>query len=171
MTHQRGDVVLVPVPFTNLQHRKVRPAVVLSGPDYHATEPDLILGAITTNLTAAAALVDYPLADWKAANLRFPSAFKPILFTLERSLIVHQVGRLSARDLSEISLRVRLALALETDPLRELLALSDLAHYPADQVQALAEKATQAVVQLSANRHSDAHPERLRVLLVTSCAD
>ena len=53
MTFQRGDVILVPVPFTNLQNRKVRPAVVLSGSAYHATEPDLILGAITTNLAAA----------------------------------------------------------------------------------------------------------------------
>jgi len=89
---QKGDVVLVPIPFTNLQTSKVRPAVVLSSPAYHATEPDLILGAITTNLAAATAPVDYVLANWDAANLRYPSAFKPLLFTLEPALVLHRVG-------------------------------------------------------------------------------
>lgn len=115
MTFQKGDVVLVPVPFTNLQGRKVRPAVVLSGLAYHGTEPDLILGAITTNLAAASAPVDYILADWRRANLKFPSAFKPAIFTIDPSLILHRVGRLSHLDLGEIGRRIELALAVASD--------------------------------------------------------
>lgn len=72
MAFHRGDIVLLPFPFTDLSARKVRPTVVLSSASYHATEPDLILGAITTNLTAATASVDYVLVDWQSANLRFP---------------------------------------------------------------------------------------------------
>ncbi len=112
MTYRRGEVVLVPLPFTDLSGRKVRPAVVLSGPAYHATEPDLILGAITTNLAAATAPVDYVLVDWRAANLKFPSAFKPIFFTIEPSLVTYHVGRLSERDLGAVELRVQAALDL-----------------------------------------------------------
>jgi nicotinate-nucleotide pyrophosphorylase (carboxylating) len=82
---------------------------------YHATEPDLILGAITTNLAAATAPVDYVLADWRTANLKFPSAFKPIVFTVEPSLVAHLIGRLSARDLGEIERRVQIALEMTTD--------------------------------------------------------
>lgn len=110
--YRKGDVVLVPVPFTNLRERKVRPSVVLSGPDYHRTEPDLILGAITTNLTAANAPVDYVLTDWQGAGLKFPSAFKPIVFTVEPALILYRAGRLSPRDLQEVDRRVVLAFAL-----------------------------------------------------------
>jgi mRNA interferase MazF len=74
MAFQKGDVVLIPFPFTHLRTTKVRPAVVLSSSLYHATEPDLILGGITSNLSSATASVDYILVDWRAANLRYPQA-------------------------------------------------------------------------------------------------
>lgn len=106
MAFRKGDVVLVPIPFTNLHTRKVRPAVVLSSDEYHATEPDVILGAITTNLAAATAPVDYVLTDWRQANLRYPSAFKPILFTLEPALVLHRVGKLSIKDMVEVERRL-----------------------------------------------------------------
>jgi len=116
MAFQRGDVVLVPFPFTSLRDSKVRPAVVLSSAKYHATEPDVILGAITTNLAGAATPVDDVLADWQAANLRYPSAFKPIVFTLEPGLILHRVGALSRGDIAEIDQRLRLVLDLNAAP-------------------------------------------------------
>jgi len=100
----------------------VRPAVILSSAAYHASEPDLILGAITTNLAAATAPVDYILADWQGANLRFPSAFKPLLFTLEPVSILHTIGQLSNRDLVEVERRVRLALNLPFVSLPESIA-------------------------------------------------
>ncbi|MFQ5812455.1 MAG: type II toxin-antitoxin system PemK/MazF family toxin [Anaerolineae bacterium] len=107
MAFQKGDVVLIPIPFTDLRTTKVRPAVVLSSSVYHATEPDLILGAITTNLSAATAPVDYVLVDWRAANLRYASAFKPLIFTLEPPMVLHKIGKLSVRDLREVEHRLR----------------------------------------------------------------
>jgi len=53
MPFQRGDVLLVPFPFSDLSATKVRPAVVVSSLTYHAAEPDLILAAITSQLSAA----------------------------------------------------------------------------------------------------------------------
>ncbi len=107
MAFQKGDVVLVPIPFTNQRQSKVRPVIVVSGATYHATEPDIILAAITTNLSAATAPVDYILTEWQAANLRFPSAFKPILFTIEPNLVVHRIGRLHPNDQAAIDTRLR----------------------------------------------------------------
>ncbi len=37
---QRGNILLVPFPFSDLSTTKVRPAAVVSGPLYHGTEPD-----------------------------------------------------------------------------------------------------------------------------------
>ena len=102
------DVVLIPFPFTDLSTTKIRPAVVLSSSLYHATEPDLVLGAITRNLAAASAPVDYILVDWRAAHLFYPSAFKPLVFTLEPSSVRYRIGQLSHRDLTEIETRLRL---------------------------------------------------------------
>lgn len=72
----------------------------------------MILGAITTNLAAASALVDYVLSDWKAANLKYRSAFKPVLFTIDPAVVLHRIGRLTSRDLREIDARIHTALEL-----------------------------------------------------------
>jgi mRNA interferase MazF len=36
--------------------------------------------------------------DWQVENLIKPSAIKPVLATLEQSLVIKTLGRLSARD-------------------------------------------------------------------------
>ena len=63
MAFHRGDVVLVPFPFSDLSTTKVRPAVVVSGSLYHTTEPDLILAAITSKITTVIGPLDYVLSD------------------------------------------------------------------------------------------------------------
>src|SRR5688572_12254157 len=75
MAFNRADVVLVPFPYTNLSATKVRPAIVISSNAYHSTEPDLLLAAITSRVSAATGPLDYVLNDWQAAGLRYPSAF------------------------------------------------------------------------------------------------
>jgi hypothetical protein len=79
MTFHRGDVVLVPFPFSDLSTTKVRPAVVVSSALYHSTEPDILPAALTSQVTAATGPFDYLLQDWRSANLRFPSRAYPSL--------------------------------------------------------------------------------------------
>jgi mRNA interferase MazF len=112
MTFQRGDVVLVPFPFSDLGTTKVRPAVVISSPLYQTTEPDLILAAITSRTASATGPLDYVLGDWRAAGLRYPSAFKPVMLTLDPARIIYRVGALTPPDLAEVDERLRRALAL-----------------------------------------------------------
>jgi mRNA interferase MazF len=112
MTFQRGDVLLVPFPFSDLSTAKVRPALIVSSALYQAHEPDLILAAITSNVAAATGPLDYILRDWKVAGLKYPSAFKPVLFTLDPARVLHRVGTLTDFDLAEIIKRLRLILGL-----------------------------------------------------------
>jgi mRNA interferase MazF len=112
MTFRRGDVVLVPFPFSDLSTAKVRPAVVVSGALYHATEPDLLLAALTSKVAAATGPLDYLLDDWRAAGLRYPSALKPVLFTLDPARVIYRVGALTPADLAQIDQRLRRALEL-----------------------------------------------------------
>ena len=112
MAFQRGDIVLVPFPFSDLSTTKARPAVVVSGSLYHTTEPDLILAAITSKIAMATGPLDYVLSDWQAANLRHPSALKPVLFTLDPARVLHQIGTLTSSDLAEVDQRLRRALEL-----------------------------------------------------------
>ena len=112
MAFQRGDVVLVPFPFSDLSTTKVRPAVVVSGSLYHTTQPDLILVAITSKIAAATGPLDYVLGDWQAASLCHPSALKPVLFTLDPVCVLHRIGALTPADLAEVDSRLRRALEL-----------------------------------------------------------
>ncbi len=112
MAFRRGDVVLVPFPFSDLSTTKVRPAVVVSSALYHATEPDLFLVALTSKVATATGPFDYSLDDWRTAGLRYPSALKPVLFTLDPAHVVYRIGALTSADLVQIDQRLRRALAL-----------------------------------------------------------
>ena len=71
-----------------------------------------MLAALTTNVHAATGSLDYLLQDWQSAGLRFETAFKPVLATLDPALIVHSLGFLTVHDLAEVESRLRLALEL-----------------------------------------------------------
>ena len=77
-----GDVVAVDFP--GATGTKRRPAVIVSSDLYHRERPDLILGLLTTNLTAARSATDYLLQDWLHAGLHQPN--------------VRRLGSLTARD-------------------------------------------------------------------------
>ena len=112
MAFQCGDVVLVPFLFSDLSTTKVRPAVVVSSALYHTTEPDLLLAALTSRIAASPSPLDYVLDDRHAAGLRYPSALKPVFFTLDPSRVLHQIGVLTSTDLAEVDQRLRRALEL-----------------------------------------------------------
>lgn len=95
--HPFGTVVLVPFPFTDQSTARQRPAVIVSSDAYHRARRDLILMPITSQLRGSA-FGDVLVQDWQAAKLLMPSAIKPVLATLDQSLIIKILGALSPRD-------------------------------------------------------------------------
>ena len=49
---EQGDIVLVPVPFTDLSSQKRRPVIVISNDAYNRASPDVIVIAMTSNPAA-----------------------------------------------------------------------------------------------------------------------
>lgn len=66
--------------------------------------------AVTSQLRASAALGEVWLQDWKSAGLLKPSAIKPVFATLERSLIIRELGALSTADREALRKAMREAL-------------------------------------------------------------
>ena len=94
---RRGDVVLVPFPFTDLSTTKQRPAVVLSSERYHRSTEDCLVAAITSVRPPALSPGDVPLSedDQAAGGLLKLSMVKVgKLITLDRRLIRRTLGRL-----------------------------------------------------------------------------
>jgi mRNA interferase MazF len=111
-SHQRGDVVLIPFPFTDLTATKTRPAVVVSSQLYHQIRSELLLAYVSSQVSKANPQIDYLLTDWSAAGLPKPSFVRPKIAAIEPSLIVYHVGKLSADDLLAVEDCLRQAMDL-----------------------------------------------------------
>jgi mRNA interferase MazF len=98
MNCSRNDVVLLPIPFTDLKSRKVRPAIVIG-----RNGADLFLVPISSVLSNT----DFPVKEWRAAGLNVPSGVKSQLATVEERLVVKIVGTLTASDRQTLDERLR----------------------------------------------------------------
>jgi mRNA interferase MazF len=98
MNCSRNDVVLLPIPFTDLTSRKVRPAVIIG-----KNSNDLFLVPISLVL----ANTDFPLVEWQAAGLNVSSGVKAQLTTVEEKLVVKIVGHLTGNDAKVLNTRLR----------------------------------------------------------------
>jgi len=93
-----GDVVLVPFPFTDQMTTKKRPAVVVSSADYNVERPDIVLMAITSQIRPSPSFGEMIVSKWQVAGLIKPSAIKPIFTTVEKTLVLKQLGQLDEED-------------------------------------------------------------------------
>ena len=96
----KHDVVLLPIPFTDLTSRKVRPAVVAAVFPQHG---DVVLVPITSQTHNT----DAPLTDWQSAGLNVPCGIKAQVATLGLSMIVLHLGQLSDADKAAFDERLK----------------------------------------------------------------
>jgi mRNA interferase MazF len=101
-TYEFGDIVLVPFPFTDQSATKKRPAVVVSSEVYHRQRPDVIVMALTSQFRLEQTIGDVVVEHWQSAGLLKPSVLKPLLATIERSLVLRIMGKLHPEDRSTL---------------------------------------------------------------------
>ena len=114
MALHRGDVVLVPFPFTDLTAKKVRPAVIVS-PD--PQDLDVIVAFISSVTPVAACSTDWILpitnSEFSLTGLKMTSVFRVSkLLTLHRSLILRKLGRVGPAIQRELDARLRQAVGV-----------------------------------------------------------
>ncbi|MFN3395867.1 MAG: type II toxin-antitoxin system PemK/MazF family toxin [Thermodesulfovibrionales bacterium] len=94
---------------------KKRPAVIISSNAYNSISQDVIIMAVTSNIDKNVGIGECFITDWQSAGLLKPSAVKPAVSTIEKSLVIRKLGTLSYND----------RLAME-NVLRELLGLNGM---------------------------------------------
>jgi mRNA interferase MazF len=112
----RGDIVLVPFPFTDPTGQKVRPAVIVS-PD--PIGEDLVLAFITSVAPLPLLSTDYLLEkshpDFHLTGLRTTSVFRMAkLVTLHRSLILRRLGKVPSQIRQDLDRRLEEATGLQS---------------------------------------------------------
>jgi mRNA interferase MazF len=109
MSFSKGDIVLLPYPFTDLKSSKVRPAVVVaSGAGIYS---DIFVAPLTSRLTVLNA-GEFALSDWISAGLNVPSALKRGCILIDTGLIKKKIGSLSDQDRFALDDALRLWLEL-----------------------------------------------------------
>lgn len=113
---KRGDVVLVPFPFTDLTSEKLRPAVIIS------VDPqgiDVIIAFISSVVSPKElSETDYVLrhddAHFVRTGLKKTSTFRMRkLLTIERSRIIRRLGAVSPAVQKELDIRLGQAVGLQ----------------------------------------------------------
>jgi mRNA interferase MazF len=110
-SYERGDVVLVRFVFADEHGAKRRPVLVLSGADYHAGRQEVIVAALTSNVSRLLP-GDHLIKDWQGAGLPRPSVATGILRTIKQSMIERPFARMPARDLRAFQQLLRTTLGL-----------------------------------------------------------
>ena len=96
--YEFGDVVLVPFPFTDQSAVKRRPAVVISSAAYHRARPDILIIAVTSQQPSTLSVGEVQVQDWQGAGLLKPSVLKPVLTTIDPTLVLKRLGQLTPSD-------------------------------------------------------------------------
>lgn len=112
---KRGDIVLVPFPFTDLSAEKLRPAIIVS-PD--PQDFDVIIAFISSvvpygELPPGDFLLTSNHPDFPQTGLKKASVFKmKKLLTIERTKIIRRIGKVSPAIQKELDGRLKEAIGL-----------------------------------------------------------
>jgi mRNA interferase MazF len=112
---ERFAVVRVPLPFTDHEATRNRPALVLSDPDAFDTPAGHSVMAMITSAANPPWPLDCPIADLGAGGLPAPSKVRFKLFTLDHRLVRGRLGRLSADDEARVRQGLARLLGLSAD--------------------------------------------------------
>lgn len=99
----QGDILLIPVPFTDLSAQKRRPVIVISNDTYNRKTTDIVVVAVTSN----PAPVDYSFtitsSDLENGALNRPSKVRvDKIYTLSQSIVFKTFGRVNSNVLDHI---------------------------------------------------------------------
>jgi mRNA interferase MazF len=111
IAYSRGDVVLVRFVFSEGAGAKRRPALILSSDEYHSGRHEVVVAAITSNVSRHL-FGDHVIGCWEMAGLIFPSTVTAILRTIKRSMVDGRLGSLPQPDLQAFSAQLRRVLVL-----------------------------------------------------------
>jgi mRNA interferase MazF len=95
----KGDVIVLPFPFSDLTQAKRRPALVVAT----LAGDDVILCQITSQAVQDDYAIPLAATDFQTGRLKHSSNIRPNrLFTADQRIILYRVGGLLLRKLTEV---------------------------------------------------------------------
>jgi mRNA interferase MazF len=114
--YNRGDVVVVNVPFSDGTGTKPRPALIISNPSFHNALPDIIVCPISSQprYHTKPGAGDCPILQWEALKLRYESTVRVSkILSVDKEIIGRKLGIMAKTDMSKVESALCAALVLQ----------------------------------------------------------
>jgi mRNA interferase MazF len=99
----QGDIVLIPVPFTDLSSQKRRPVIVVSNDAYNRRNHDVVVVAMTSRPSTDAFSFQIGSSDLVGGVLNHPGTVRvDKIYTLATAIVVKRFGKVSPAVLERI---------------------------------------------------------------------
>lgn len=108
MQPKYGDIVLIPVPFTDLSSQKQRPVIVISNDEYNLNTADMVVVAMTSNPTPGPYSFMISSTNLSVGKLNRPSTVRvDKIYTLDQQLTRKIFGQVDQAVLDQISALIK----------------------------------------------------------------
>ena len=91
--YNQGDILLIPIPFSDLKTNKKRPVLVLSNSDYNSNNQDIVVAAITSNLEQKEYSITITSGDLDEGELKYESVIRADkIYSLSQAIVLKKFG-------------------------------------------------------------------------------
>ncbi len=100
---EQGDILLIPVPFTDLSSQKRRPVIVISNNEYNSQTNDVVVVAMTSRPLRTEYGFTITNKELQKGNLNRPGQIRvDKIYTLSQAIVVKTFGRVNTDTLDRI---------------------------------------------------------------------
>jgi mRNA interferase MazF len=109
---EQGDIILIPIPFTDLSSQRRRPVIIISNDAYNRKTDDIIVVAMTSNPAETEYSFMITSSDLEQGTLNRPGKVRvDKIYTLSQSIVVKTFGRVNEAVLNRIRRTLQTLLA------------------------------------------------------------
>ncbi|WP_153720736.1 type II toxin-antitoxin system PemK/MazF family toxin [Sporosarcina cascadiensis] len=106
--YKQGNIVLVPVPFSDLKKQKQRPVLIISSDSYNELAEDIVVLAITSKIKDLAYSVVIESKDLTEGKLKVTSEIRTDkIYTLSKSIVRKKFGQVNTEVLEGIRVKIK----------------------------------------------------------------
>lgn len=104
---KQGDILLIPIPFTDLSSQKRRPVIVISNDQYNRKTNDIIVVAMTSNPQVTEYSLSITSSDLVEGALNRPGKIRvDKIYALSQTIVAKTFGQVDDKTLSRIRRRL-----------------------------------------------------------------
>lgn len=104
---KQGDILLVPIPFSDLTSSKKRPVLVLSNSEYNSITEDIVVAAIASNLQSKDYSVQINSSDLSEGTLKVTSSIRSDkIYTLSKYIVIKKFGSVNKEIINKVKVQL-----------------------------------------------------------------